>query len=113
MLRFCLRTAIPALCAFMIASLAVSAVIGPNGLRADAALQRERDSLRREVEALNAHRAELRLVADQLNSRSLNPDLVDEKIRSVLGYVAPGDYVVPKAELERMLEAARAAAPPP
>lgn len=113
MLRFWLRTAIPALCAFMIASLAVSAVVGPNGLRADAALQRERDSLRREVAELEAHRAELRLVADQLNSGSLDPDMIDEKIRAVLGYAAPGDYVVPKAEFERMLESARAAAQGP
>ena len=97
----------------MIASLAITAVIGPNGLRADAALKREREILRREVAALNEQRANLRIVADQLNSASIDPDMIDEKIRAVLGYAAPGDLVIPKAELERMLDEARAAASAP
>ena len=46
-----------------------------------------------------------------VNRRSLDPDMLDEKIRSVLGYAAEGDIVIPRDEFERLLENARKAQP--
>ena len=84
-----------------------SAVAGDTGFRAATVLEQEIASKTQSVDALRKRRLTLERRADQLNSRSLDPDLVDEKIRLILGYSQEGEIVVPRRELEEALEAAR------
>jgi cell division protein FtsB len=109
--KLCFDVVLPALAVFWAAFLAFDAVAGPTGLRA---LREARADVARkeaEVGAMIAQREALERTANQLNRRSLDPDLLDEKIRSVLGYAAENDIVIPRDELDRMLERARQATP--
>jgi len=101
----------PALVVCFAMIIAYDAVAGPTGFRALRAVRADLAIKRAEVEAIAARRAALERTADQLNRRSLDPDLLDEKIRSVLGYAAEGDIVIPRDELDRMLDRARKAVP--
>lgn len=58
----------------------------------------------KEVDLLRARREALEKRADLLNSKSLDPDLVDERIRSILGYSREGDIVITRQELDRALK---------
>lgn len=102
---------LPALAVCWAVFIAYDAVAGPTGFRALRAARAEVAVKRAEVEALNERREALERTASQLHRRSLDPDMLDEKIRSVLGYAAQGDIVIPRDELDRMLERARKAAP--
>ncbi len=101
----------PALIVCWTAFLALDAVAGPTGFRALRELRAEVAAKRAEVEALAERRRALERTAGQLNRRSLDPDMLDEKIRSVLGYAAEGDIVIPRDEFERLLENARKSQP--
>ncbi|MFZ5618351.1 MAG: FtsB family cell division protein [Pseudomonadota bacterium] len=93
----------PALFTCWIAYFAYDAMVGATGYRVLSALEAEEAAKAAEVAALTAERRRLEQIAAQLNPKSLDPDMVDEKIRSVLGYVAPGDVVVPRDQLEEIL----------
>ena len=113
MFRFFLRTVAPALCVMTIIYFAYAATLGPNGVREGVRAARARDALAIEVAAIKAQRDHMRLIADQLNPKGIDPDLLDEKIRSVLGYVAKGDVVIPREEFDRILEDIRSGAEAP
>lgn len=87
------------------------AVVGAAGYRVLRGLETEVAGRTAEVEALTAERRRLQIVAAQLNPKSLDPDMVEEKIRSVLGYVADGDVVIPRDQLEEVLRKAEAGGP--
>lgn len=97
----------PALIVCWTAFLAFDAVAGPTGLRALKEARAEVQAKRADVAALVARREALERTADQLNRRSLDPDLLDEKLRTVLGYAAEGDIVIPRDEFDRLLDRAR------
>ncbi|OFX00338.1 MAG: hypothetical protein A3E78_02910 [Alphaproteobacteria bacterium RIFCSPHIGHO2_12_FULL_63_12] len=82
------------------------ALIGATGYRALTALRAEVEAKSAEVASLAAERRRLEIIAEQLNPRSLNADMADEKIRTVLGYVEEGDLVIPRDELEEVLQSA-------
>lgn len=83
--------------------LTYSAVASDTGFRASAALNSEIDAKIESLGELRERRLALERRADQLNSRSLDPDLADEKIRLILGYSRDGEVIVPRAELEKAL----------
>ena len=83
-----------------------SAIIGATGYRTLDVLRAEVDERAAEVRALSDKRRRLEIVARQLNPKSLDPDLVDEKIRTVLGYVDENDVVVPRDQFEEILSEA-------
>lgn len=99
----------PALIACWIAYLGYGAVAGATGYRVLGELRAEAEAKRAALDEIVARRRTLEHHADLLNPKSVNPDMLDERIRAVLGYVEPGDIVVPRAEFERMLAEARAA----
>jgi len=82
-----------------------SAVVSDTGYRALAALKREQAEKTATLELLEARRVELEKRADLLNSKSLDPDLLEERIRAVLGYSREGDIVISRRELDRLLAA--------
>lgn len=103
--RFIFEVVAPSVLLCWAAAMVYSAVIGENGYRALAALNVEVEARRAEVDALRARRLALEKRADQLNPKSLDPDLIDERIRAVLGYSRPGDVVVSREDLDRALRA--------
>ena len=96
--------AAPVLVACWIAYLGYGAIVGAFGYRALAELRLEADVKRAELGDLSARRAALAHRADLLNPHSLDPDMVDERVRAVLGYVREGDIVIPRQEVERLVQ---------
>lgn len=98
-LRFELRkrlrhAVIPVVCACLVAYFGYHAVQGEHGLitylrfgQQVAALQLERDTIRAARQTLE-HRVLL------MRPQSLDPDLLDERARQVLGYSHPDDRVI-------------------
>lgn len=101
--RLAVDVVAPALFACGIFYFAYVAAVGATGYRTLQSLRSEHAQREAEVDALIAERRALETVARQLNPKSLDPDLVDEKIRTVLGYVDDGDVVVPRDQLEEIL----------
>ncbi|MEZ5921940.1 MAG: septum formation initiator family protein [Parvularculaceae bacterium] len=99
---------LPGVFVCLTAYLAYDGLIGASGYRALAALQDEVAIKQAEVDALTQKREHLERTAEQLNPRSLDADMVDEKVRSVLGYVEAGDIVIPRDQLEAIIRDAKA-----
>lgn len=104
--KFIFDVLAPSFILFWAAILIYSAVFSDTGYRSLARLQLEAESLGEEVDLLRARREALEKRADLLNSKSLDPDLVDERIRSILGYSRDGDVVITRQELDRALKLA-------
>lgn len=102
----------PAFFACWIGYFAYGAVVGATGIRVLASLRAEEAQKAREVAGLVAERRRLAQVALQLNPRSLDADMIDEKIRVVLGYVEEGDVVIPRDQFEELLKTQDAAGTP-
>lgn len=103
--RFLLDIAFPALVMCLTAVLLYSAVVSDTGYRALAELKVEAQDETEKLEALEARHRALAKSADLLNSNSLDPDLLDERIRAILGYSREGDVVISRRELDRLLGA--------
>ncbi|WDI31375.1 septum formation initiator family protein [Hyphococcus flavus] len=102
--QFLLEIAFPALVLCLTAVLLYGAVASDTGYGSLAALEREAGEKEAELTVLEIRREALEKRADLLNSRSLDPDLLDERIRSVLGYSRDGDVVISRDELNLLLE---------
>ena len=110
---FLKEVAAPALIACWVAWLAYGAIAGAAGYRALAQLREEAAAEAAALEEVRARRQALERRADLLNPRSIDPDMVDERVRAVLGYAREGDIVLPAKEVERLLapEARKGGAP--
>jgi len=104
--RFLFDVVFPALVMCWTTVLVYSAIASDTGYHALFTLEEEVEVKAAEVEALRTRRRALEKRADLLNSRSLDPDLADERIRSILGYTRPGDTVLSRRELDRILDEA-------
>ncbi len=102
-IRFLLDIAFPALVMCLTGILVWGATASDTGYRALGQLQDEAETKTAELDALKARRQELEKRADLLNPKSLDPDILDERIRTVLGYSREGDVVIPRRELDRLL----------
>ncbi len=102
-LRFLFDIAFPALVMCLTGVLVYSAVVSDTGYRALAALEKEAAEKEAQLDELQTRRIELEKRADLLNPKSLDPDLLDERIRGVLGYSREGDVVISRRELDRLL----------
>ncbi len=92
----------PAFVMCWIATMLYSAVAGKSGYGELSRLEAEAELSEAELDALRERRAALQQRADQLSSKSLDPDLVDERIRSVLGYSKDGDRVISRQALDQL-----------
>lgn len=102
-LRFLIDIVGPALLACWAVLFIYKAAAGQSGFGALSVLEDEVEVKAAEVEALRERRMALEKHANQLNSKSLDSDLAEERIRSVLGYTREGDIVVSREELEKAL----------
>ena len=105
--RFSRDVAAPVFFACWISYLAYGALAGAASYPALHELRREAAMSRAELKTLEARREALAKRAKLLNAHSLDPDLVDEEVRSVLGYARPGDMVLPRDEVRRVLAASK------
>lgn len=103
--RFLFEIVLPVVVVCWAAVMAYSAVASDTGYRALAALETELIEKTAEMDALRERRQALEQRADLLSSKSLDPDMVEERIRSVLGYSREGDVVISRRELDQLLEA--------
>lgn len=97
----------PVLLACWVAYLGYGAIAGAAGYRVLSDLEAEAAEKRARLEQIREQRRALERHADLLNPRSLDPDMLDERARAILGYVKPGDIVVPRSEVERLLAESR------
>lgn len=97
----------PSICVCGIAYFLFGAFLGPTGYMTLAELEADLTVQQAEIDTLQAHRDYLENHADLLNPKSLDPDIVDEKVRSMLGYTNQGDIVLLRQEVERLIERAR------
>ena len=97
----------PLLVAAYIVYLAYGALAGAAGYSALKRLGAEEAALKAEVDAITERRVAMQKRADLLNPHSLDPELMEERIRAVLGYAREGDIVIPRAEIDRILRSAR------
>lgn len=95
----------PLFVAAYIAYLTYGAIAGAAGFSALQRLKVEEAALKAEVDAITNRREAMQKQADLLNPHSLDPELMEERIRAVLGYARKGDIVIPRAEIDRVLRA--------
>jgi len=108
--KFIIDVVVPAFCMCWVAFFVYTAIAGDGGYGTLADLRAELYEKNKEVDALRQRRIALEKRADMLNSRSLDPDLIDERIRAILGYSAQGDIVISRNELDQILSRARSQA---
>jgi cell division protein FtsB len=82
--------------ALLIGYFGVNAYTGNHGLRAKQDLDQQIAQLTTELSALKAERANWDRRVSLLKSDSLDPDMLDERARSLLDYVDPRDLTLPK-----------------
>lgn len=76
-------------------------VVSETGYGALAQLNERRVQVEQDVAGLRARRIWMENRAALMNSADLDPDMVDERIRDVLGYAAPGDIVISRKDLHQ------------
>jgi len=94
-LRYALREAcLPAVFACVFAYLGYHLVQGELGLLAWAQLEQRLDTLEREAVDLRTERQNLEHQVTLLRPNGLDPDMLDEQARAVLGYLHPQDVLI-------------------
>ena len=100
--KFVIEVIAPTLLVCWIAYFLLAALSGESGFDAARAIESEVEQKAQRVAKLTERRQYLQRRAAMLNPQGLDPDLVDERIRSVLGFVDESDIVLPREELERL-----------
>ncbi|WP_341861051.1 septum formation initiator family protein [Gymnodinialimonas sp. 57CJ19] len=72
-----------------------TAVQGNNGLFQRIQVEAERDRLTEELAALQMQTQRMEILTHRLSDDYLDIDLLDERARSVLGYVRPDEVILP------------------
>ena len=80
--------------ALFIGYFGVNAFTGAHGLRAQADLDRQLASMDSELAHLKAERATWERRVALLRSDKIDPDMLDERARALLGYVDPRDVTL-------------------
>lgn len=94
-----LRSILSTLCLYVMAALligyfGINAYTGDHGLRAKKDLDREIAQLSLELKHVKAEHDQWQRRVSLMRSDSLDPDMVEERARALLGYVDPRDVVV-------------------
>lgn len=83
-----------AFAALYIGYFAVNAFTGAHGLRAQKDLDKQLSQMRIELSQLKAERVEWQRRVALLQSSQIDPDMLAERARVLLGYVHPGDVTL-------------------
>ena len=73
---------------------AVNAFTGNHGLRAQQGLDLQLATMQRQLKAIKAERATWERRVALLRSDKIDPDMLDERARALLGYADPRDLVL-------------------
>jgi len=87
------RAAWPAAGLLVIAYFLGAAIVGENGVLAWGDYRREKAERNTELARLETERARLAQRSQLLDPQSADPDLVEEMVRSQLGYVRPDEVI--------------------
>lgn len=82
------------LAALFIGYFGINAFTGNHGLRAQQDLERQLESMKGELGQLKAERALWERRISLLRADRIDPDMLDERARSLLGYVDPRDLTL-------------------
>ena len=82
------------LAALLIGYFGVNAYTGDHGLRARHDLDRQIAALTTELDQATAERDQWERRVKQLKSDRVDPDMLDERARSLLGYADPRDLIL-------------------
>ena len=88
------RLILPCLCLAVLAYFGYHAVYGQRGFLAYLDVSREKAALEQELATLQDRRERLEARVAILRPESLDPDLLDERIRAVLGYAETDEIVI-------------------
>ena len=93
------RTILTALALYTFAALfigyfAANAFTGNHGLRAQADLDQQMATMQTELKSLKAERALWERRVSLLRSDRIDPDMLDERARALIGYVDPRDLTL-------------------
>ena len=80
--------------ALFIGYFGVNAFTGAHGLRAQADLDKQLETMDRELAALKAEHAVWERRVSLLRSDKIDPDMLDERARALIGYVDPRDVTL-------------------
>lgn len=83
-----------AFAALFISYFGVNAFTGAHGLRAQADLDHELAVMQKKLTSLRATRAEWERRVSLLRANRIDPDMLDERARALLGYVDPRDITL-------------------
>lgn len=72
-----------------------TAVQGNNGLFQRIQVEAERDRLTSELQRLESQTARMEILTLRLSDDYLDIDLLDERVRNVLGYARPDELILP------------------
>ena len=89
------RAIVPGLLFLIGAYFTFAAVQGDYGLFQRMQVEAERDRLQDELARLEDQVARMEILTHRLSDDYLDLDLLDERVRSVLGYVRPDELVLP------------------
>ncbi|HUL90222.1 MAG TPA: septum formation initiator family protein [Pseudolabrys sp.] len=82
------------LAALFIGYFGINAFTGNHGLRAQQDLEKQLESMKGELGQLKAERALWERRISLLRADRIDPDMLDERARSLLGYVDPRDLTL-------------------
>lgn len=88
------QTFVPLVCIGLIAYFAYHAISGRHGLEARAKLQLRERVLERQLSDLEAVRDRLERDVALLDPESLDPDMLDEQARRILGYAGREEIII-------------------
>jgi cell division protein FtsB len=89
------RAIVPGLLMLVGVYFTFTAVQGNNGLFQRIQVEAERARLTAELERLEDQVARMEILTHRLSDNYLDLDLLDERVRNVLGYVRPDEVVLP------------------
>ncbi len=89
------RAIIPSLLIVVGVYFTFAAVQGDNGLFQRIQVEAERARLTAELELLQGQTARMDILTRRLSDNYLDLDLLDERVRDVLGYARPDELVLP------------------
>ena len=89
------RAIVPGLLMLVGVYFTFTAVQGNNGLFQRIQVEAERDRLTAELERLQGQVAQMEILTRRLSDDYLDLDLLDERVRNVLGYARPDEVILP------------------
>ncbi len=107
-MRFLLGMTIPFLIIMFLLNTLHGLVLSDTGYRALSGLEQTHQSKVAQLNILSEKRQWMEERAALLQSENIDPDMIDERVRDVLGYAGPHDIVISRKDLRQMVAVVQA-----